>query len=93
MLIRHVQTAVNFISQRGSALHLAVYNQNLKICQVLLLADSSLIQAKDSSGKSVLDLNTNNLTQAIKNLLDIYRNQQSSDDQVSFVEELKSNAA
>ena len=68
-LIRDSRTKINTDSKRGSPLHLAAQAGDLKTCQVLLLADGSLILSRNEQGQTVMDMTTSNV---VKNLLSKY---------------------
>ena len=49
-MLSHAKPNLSKISSRGSVLHTAVRNKNFKICQILLLAERSLVNAVSPSG-------------------------------------------
>ena len=66
LLIRHGKVNLDHMSSRGSVLHIAVRQKDFKMCQILLLANSSLIDSIAPGGESVFDIET---SQGVQNML------------------------
>ena len=79
-LLRDERTNITSTTDRGSALHLAAQAGELKICQLLLLTDVSLLLTKNAQGKTAMDVDTKT---PIKNLLERY-NQVAQTEQVTY---------